>query len=238
MKNNNYLSKYFEFVISNHIQIEKIRWIHSSAYNYIYGAYVLAHKGLKNQAHNSARMGLEFHWMGLLLSQDERLLRGWCIGAGMSDKEKKKLEELEQTSAIIKKLGDKKKIKIKDRQEIYQALSDTSHVKFKNTCFVGDGNKQYGHFLGGFVGEDDIQQCLHGVNLCMKFILTELSEYYKISEFEEYNRQELYQISGSLGVRDNGIAEPHITSKGFAGSDAANAIALLEMVANPEEFLK
>lgn len=48
----------------------------------------------------------------------------WCLGHGMS----------------IKNLV----IKIK---EIYQALSDTSHVKFKNICFMGEGN---GHLIGGF----------------------------------------------------------------------------------------
>lgn len=70
MKNNDYLSKYFELVVSNQIQNEKIRWIYQSAY----GAYLLAQNGLKNQAHNSARMGLEFHWMGLLLKAFNELV--------------------------------------------------------------------------------------------------------------------------------------------------------------------
>lgn len=238
MKNNDYLSKYFELVVSNQIQNEKIRWIYQSAYNYFYGAYLLAENGLKNQAHNSVRMGLEFHWMGLLLKDDTVLLRNWCLGHGMSEKEHKKLEELENTTKLITKLGDKKKIKIKDRQDIYQALSDTSHIKFKNICFMGEGNKHYGHLLGGFNSSYDVRQCIKAVDLCMRFVFTEVSEYYKVANFSEYNRSEIHAVSGSFGVDSDGIAHPHITSKGNVGSDIANAIAMLEMVANPEEFLK
>lgn len=238
MKNNNYLNKYFELIISSQIQNEKIRWIYQSAYNYFYGAYLLANEGLKNQAHNSARMGLEFHWMGLLLKDDKKLLMNWCFGSGASEKEYKKLQELENTTKLTTKLGDKKNIKIKDRQEIYQALSDTSHVKFKNICFMGEGNKHHGHILGGFQSEYDVRQCINAVDLCMRFVLTEVSEYYIVTDFSEYKRNELWQISGSLGVDNDGVAHPHITSKGFVGSDIANAVAMLEMVANPREFLK
>lgn len=218
--NFNYLNQYFSLITSAQIQNEKIRWIYQSAYNYFYAAYLLAQNGLKNQAHNSARMGLEFHWMGLLLKDD------------------KKLQELENTTKLITKLGDKKKIKIKDRQEIYQALSDTSHVKFKNICFMDEGNKHYGHILGGFQSEYDVRQCINAVDLCMRFVLTEVSESYELVDFSEYKRSELWQISDSLGVDNDGVAHPHITSKGNVGSDAANAVGLLEMVANPEEFLK
>lgn len=233
-----YLNQYFTLITSSQIQNEKIRWIYQSAYNYFYGAYLLAQNGLKNQAHNSARMGLEFHWMGLLLKDDLLLLRNWCLGRGMSEKEYKKLQELENTTKLITKLGDKKKIKIKDRQEIYQALSDTSHVKFKNICFMGEGNKHYGHILGGFNTQYDVRQCINAVDLCMRFVLTEVSESYELVDFSEYKRSELWQISGSLGVDNDGVAHPHITSKGNVGSDIANAVAMLEMVANPMEFLK
>lgn len=236
--NFNYLNQYFTLITSSQIQNEKIRWIYQSAYNYFYAAYLLAQNGLKNQAHNSARMGLEFHWMGLLLKDDKKLLMNWCLGSGMSDKEYKKLQELENTTKIITKLGDNKKIKIKDRQEIYQALSDTSHVKFKNICFMGEGNKHYGHLIGGFNTEYDVRQCISAVDLCMRFVLTEVSEFYGVADFSEYNRGELHSISGSFGVDSDGVAEPHVTSKGNVGSDAANVVALLEMVANPEEFLK
>ena len=84
--NLNYLNQYFELITSNQIQNEKIRWIYQSAYNYMYSAYLLAQNGLKNQAHNSARIGLEFHWVGLLLSQDDILLRSWCLGIGETKK--------------------------------------------------------------------------------------------------------------------------------------------------------
>lgn len=233
-----YLNQYLELIASEQIQNEKIRWIYQSAYNYMYGGYLLAQNGLKNQAQNSVRIGLEFHWMGLLLKDDKILLLNWCLGHGMDKKEHKKIEELENTSSIIKKLGDKKKIKIKDRQEIYQALSDTSHVKFKNICFMGDGNKHHGHMLGGFQTEYDVQQCVNAIDLCMRFVLTEASEYYDVSNFSEYSRNELHRISGSLRVDSDGGAEPHITSKGFTGSDVANAVALLELIRNPEKFLK
>lgn len=182
-------------------------------------------------------MGLEFHWMGLLLKDDKSLLQKWCLGISHTKKDNKKLEELENTTKLINKLGDRKTIKINDRQEIYQALSDTSHVKFKNICFLGDFNKQYGHILGGFQTQYDIGQCVKAVDLSMRFILTEISEYYKISDFSTYKRDELHMISGSMMVGIHGSIEPKITSKGAIGSDIENALAMLEMVADPREFV-
>lgn len=99
--------------------------------------------------------------MGLLLKDDKKLLMNWCLGHGMTEKEHKKLEN---TIKLITKLGDKKKIKIKDRQEIYQALSDTSHVKFKNICFIGEGNRHYGHLIGGFNSSYDVLKQLICIN--------------------------------------------------------------------------
>lgn len=37
-----YLNQYFTLITSSQIQNEKIRWIYQSAYNYVYGAYLLA----------------------------------------------------------------------------------------------------------------------------------------------------------------------------------------------------
>ena len=66
MKNNNFLSEYFELIISKQLQNEKIRWIYQSAYNYFFGVYDLTQNGLKNQAHNSF-MGEENKHHGHLL---------------------------------------------------------------------------------------------------------------------------------------------------------------------------
>ena len=48
-------------------------------------------------------MGLEFHWMALLLSFDKALLTNWSLGIASSKKESKKLEELKNRSLLIKK---------------------------------------------------------------------------------------------------------------------------------------
>ncbi|MDY0193864.1 MAG: hypothetical protein RBR93_10130 [Aliarcobacter butzleri] len=56
------LDQYFDFILSNQIKEEKIVWIYNSSYNNFYSAYILAKNGLKNQAQNCARMGLEFQW--------------------------------------------------------------------------------------------------------------------------------------------------------------------------------
>jgi hypothetical protein len=50
--------------------------------------------------------------MALLLSFDKALLTNWSLGIASSKKESKKLEELENKSLLIKKLGDKQKIGI------------------------------------------------------------------------------------------------------------------------------
>lgn len=97
------LDQYFDFILSNQIKEEKIVWIYNSSYNNFYSAYILAKNGLKNQAQNCARMGLEFHWMALLLSFDKALLTNWSLGIASSKKESKKLEELENRSLLIKK---------------------------------------------------------------------------------------------------------------------------------------
>lgn len=230
------LDQYFDFILSNQIKEEKIVWIYNSSYNYFYSAYILAKNGLKNQAQNCARMGLEFHWMALLLSFDKALLLSWCLGSASSKRGLKKLEELENTSLLIKKLGDKQKIKIKDRDNIYKALSDTSHVKFKNICFFDISHGQQGHILGGFQSDLDVANCVKAIDLCMKFVFTELSQYYKVDIKNEYKAEELHLISGGLSVSSDGKIVPDITSKGSIGSDGANAIALLEMIKNPEKF--
>ena len=69
------LDQYFDFILSNQIKEEKIVWIYNSSYNNFYSAYILAKNGLKNQAQNCARMGLEFHWMALLLSFVRQIIR-------------------------------------------------------------------------------------------------------------------------------------------------------------------
>lgn len=230
------LDQYFDFILSNQIKEEKIVWIYNSSYNNFYSAYILAKNGLKNQAQNCARMRLEFHWMALLLSFDKALLTNWSLGIASSKKESKKLEELENTSLLIKKLGDKQKIKIKDRDNIYKALSDTSHVKFKNICFFDILHGQQGHILGGFQSDLYVEDCVKAIDLCMKFVFTELSQYYKVDIKNEYKAEELYFISGGLFVSSDGKIVPDITSKGSIGSDGANAIAFLEMIKNPEKF--
>ena len=174
--------------------------------------------------------------MALLLSFDKALFTNWSLGIASSKKESKKLEELENTSSLIRKLGDKQKIKIKDSDSIYKALSDTSHVKFKNICFFDISHGQQGHILGGFQSDLDVAHCVKAIDLCMKFVFTELSQYYKLDIKNEYKAEEIHLISGGLSVSSDGNIVPDITSKGSIGSDGANAIALLEMIKNPEKF--
>lgn len=154
----------------------------------------------------------------------------WAFGIGQ-EKNNKKLLRLEKPYELRKMLGDTKRIKIKDRNDIYRALSDASHTKLASTA-VYTGEVECIP-IGGLRGEVNIIKTLEAVQFVQKFASAEIEEQlgYMFSETEwNFNRMNLMRISQSGYGSGNGNIEPAITSQGRPGSDALQAVALLDFI--------
>lgn len=224
------LSMYENFIQTYKYGNKYIRCLFINAYNHFLSAYILSQKGLKTQCFNSLRMGLESEWIGICLDKDIELAMHWTFGTGQ-EKNNKKLLRLEKPYELREMLGDTKRIKIKDRNEIYRALSDASHTKLASIA-VYTGKVECIP-IGGLRGEVNIIKTLEAVQFVQKFASAEIEEQlgYKFSETEwNFNRTDLMRISQSGYGSGNGNIEPAITSQGRPGSDALQELALLDFI--------
>jgi len=208
-----------------------VKCLFINAYNHLFSGYLLSQKGLKTQCFNSLRMGLESEWIGIYLDKEIELAMHWAFGTGREESIRSQLLRLENPSALREILGNTKRIKIKNRNDIYKALSDASHTKLASiTVYAGEVECIP---IGGLRGEANIKKILESVQLVQKFALVEIEEQleYKFSETEwSFNRTDLLCISNSGYSFDNGNVEPHISSQGHPGSDPIQALALLDMI--------
>ena len=226
------LSMYENFIRTYKYRNKYIRCLFINAYNHFFSAYILSQKGLKTQCFNSLRMGLESEWIAICLDKDIELAMHWAFGIGQ-EKNNKKLLRLEKPYELRKMHSDTKRIKIKDRNEIYKALSDASHTKLASIA-VYTGEVECIP-IGGLRGEVNIIKTLEAVQFVQKFASAEIEEQlgYRFSETEwNFNRTDLMTISQSGYGSGNGNIEPAITSQGHPGSDALQALALLDFIKN------
>lgn len=227
------LSMYENFIQTYKYRNKYIMCLFINAYNHFLSAYILSQKGLKTQCFNSLRMGLESEWIGICLDKDIELAMHWAFGSGQEKNIREKLLRLEKPYELRKMLGDTKRIKIKDRNEIYKALSDASHTKLASIA-VYTGEVEC-ISLAGLRGAVNIIKTLEAVQFVQKFASAEIEEQlgYRFSETEwNFNRTDLMTISQSGYGSGNGNIEPAITSQGHPGSDALQALALLDFIKN------
>jgi hypothetical protein len=225
------LSMYENFIQTYKYRNKYVRCLFINAYNHFLSGYILSQKGLKTQCLNSLRMGLESEWIGICLDKDIELAMHWAFGSGQEKNIHDKLSDLEKPYKLRKMLGDTKRIKIKDRNDIYKALSDASHTKLASiTVYTGEVECIT---IGGLRGTVNIIKILQAVQFVHKFAYAEIEEQlgYKFSEAEwNFNRTDLMRISQSGYGFGNGNIEPAITSQGRPGSDALQALALLDFI--------
>lgn len=224
------LSMYENFITTYKYNTKYVRCLFINAYNHFLSGYILSQKGLKTQCFNSLRMGLESEWIGICLDKDIELAMHWALGIGQ-EKNNEKLLRLEKPYELRKMIGDTKRIKLKDRNDIYRALSDASHTKLASIA-VYTGEVECIP-IGGLRGEVNIIKTLEAVQFVQKFASAEIEEQlgYRFSETEwNFNRTDLMRISQSGYGSGNGNIEPAITSQGRPGSDALQAVALLDFI--------
>lgn len=224
------LSTYEHFIQTYKYKTKYVMCLFINAYNHFLSGYILSQKGLKTQCFNSLRMGLESEWIGICLDKDIELAMHWTFGIGQ-EKNNEKLLRLEKPYELRKMLGDTKRIKLEDRNDIYRALSDASHTKLASIA-VYTGEVECIP-IGGLRGEINVIKTLEAVQFVQKFASTEIEEQlgYSFSETEwTFNRTDLMKISQSGYGSGNGNVEPFITSQGRPGSDALQAIALLDFI--------
>jgi len=232
------LEQYEKFLDCYFFNPEILKWFFSQAYNFFYSGYLLANKGLLNQICNSMRMGFEYHWMGILLKRDDKLLKDWCLSVGMSNKQEL-LNELQTTQKIIKKLQDGEKIKIKDRKNIYEALSDRSHVKFKNIAILDMKLQIIGFPKKGLKSKYDISKCYKCADTCLSFALTEINEEFNMDLIKQHFKNfDLVHISNSGYEDARGDFVPFVTSKKDVQTDPMSAMAVLDITKNYKKYFK
>lgn len=240
------LQKYREFLETNKFDPKIVKCLFTNTYNHFLSGKLLAGHGLIPQAYNCLRMGLESEWIGIILLKNEELGLNWAFGLG-DETIKNQLNNLERPPMIRKIVGDNALIKIKDREEIYSALSDKSHTKLSSIALYylppgstpEDENKGYIDCIpmGGIRGENNIARILQTVKTVMMFALADMEgclEYRILDEGWTWNRSELAKISGMGSGNQQGKFEPFISSKGHPGQNPFQAIALLNAIRHNE----
>lgn len=233
------LKKYLQFIESTEFKPKILRCLFVNAYNHFLAGVMLAEKGLITQSNNCLRTGLESEWLGLILVKNHSIALEWAFGTGEKGANKR-LKKLESPFEIRKILDETPRITVKDRGEIYSALSDKSHTKLSSVARLWiqpDKNPALGVVdcipSGGIQGANNISRILRGVNVVLSFALAEIEDAQDIQLLEDgwkWNRATLSYISEG-GSRDkDGTYEPHITSKGRPGSDPIQAAALLNAI--------
>ena len=141
---------------------------------------LLAEHGLIPQTNNCLRMGLESEWIGIVLIKNKELGHCWTFGLG-DETIIKGLKDLEKSFMVRRVLGDTTRIKIKDREEIYMALSDKSHTKLSSVArsiFPTGSALTDGYIdcipLGGMQEENDIKRIRLAVKTVLTFALADI----------------------------------------------------------------
>ena len=238
-----YLLNYIKFLKMFEFNPRIIRCLFINAYNHFLSGRILAERGLIPQSNNCLRMGLESEWIGLILVKNRELGLNWAFGLG-DEEIKKRLIDLERPFMIRKILGDTLRIKIKDRDEIYSALSDKSHTKLSSVArfFIPpNANPADGYIdcipLGGMEGERNISRILLAIETVLGFALADIEECLNFQFMEKgwtWNRTSLMHISEGGFENQDGMFEPHISSKGHPGQDPYQAAALLSAIRHKE----
>jgi hypothetical protein len=127
------LRAYRKFIEETTFHPQFLRCLFVNAYNHFLSGKILVKRGLITQSYNCMRMGLESEWLGLILMKDPGLGMEWAFGLG-NEAVLKRLKELEKPYMIRQALGDTPRITVKDRDEIYTALSDKSYTKLSSVA--------------------------------------------------------------------------------------------------------
>jgi len=236
---NECLLKYQKFIEITEFNPKIIRCLFVNAYNQFLAGTILAEKGLNTPSFNCLRMGLESEWIGIILTRNREMGLFWAFGVG-NDATQKQLIQLERPFEIRKNLGNTERITIKDRNEIYAALSDKSHTKMGSvTRFLipRDAHPSDGYVdcipPGGMREEKAVENILQGVRVVLSFALAEIEDSLGCHLLENrwtWNRNELRYISGGGYADSHGEFEPHITSKGHPGRDSMQLMSLLSAI--------
>lgn len=152
----------------------------------------------------------------------------------------KRLKNLEKPYEIRKALGNAPRITVKNRNEIYAALSDKSHTKLASVAhpFIPSNASPADEsieciLMGAIRGKDSIPRILRGTATVLKFALAEVegSLGQRLLEGEwTWKRADLVQITEAGFGNSDGTFEPHITLKGHPGTDPVQAVALLSAI--------
>ncbi len=240
---NVYFLKYQKFIETNIFFPKITKCLFINAFNHFLAAQILADRGLIPQVNNCLRMGLESEWIGIILQKNKKLAFEWAFGAG-DEITRKNLLDLERPFKIREALGDTSKIKLKDRHEIYSALSDKSHTKLSSVArfFIPkDVPASEGYIdcipYGGVEGDNNKFRIRSAVKVTLEFALAEIQESLQYPFFDEdwvWNRVELSKISEAGYSDENGKFEPYISSKGHPERDPAQLIASLSAIRHGE----
>ena len=233
------LHAYQRFIETATFHPDILRCLFVNAYNHFLSGKILAEKGLITQSYNCLRMGLESEWLGLILMKDPGLGIQWAFGVG-DDAVVKRLKELEKPYMIRKALGDTPRITVKDRKDLYAALSDKSHTKLSSVArpFIPPNASPADEFIecipmGGIQGKNNIPRILRGTATVLRFALAEIEDTLGQRLMEEewtWKREGLVQITEAGFKTQNGTFEPHISSKGRPGTDPMQAAASLSAI--------
>jgi|BioPla2DNA2_1021312.scaffolds.fasta_scaffold16272_2 hypothetical protein len=233
------LRAYRKFIEETTFHPQFLRCLFVNAYNYFLSGKILAEKGLITQSYNCLRMGLESEWLGLILMKDPELGMEWAFGLG-DEAVLKRLKELEKPYMIRKTLGDTPRITVKDRDEIYAALSDKSHTKISSitrlfippNAHISDGSVDRIP-IGGIQGKNNIPRILRGTAIALRFALADIEDGFGQRLMEEewtWRRADLVKITEAGYKLEDGTFESHISSKGRPGTDPIQAVALLSAI--------
>lgn len=234
-----YLQSYENFVKSTTFKPDILKCLFTNAYNHLFAGSILAERGLITQMHNCLRMGLESEWLGLILMKDPLLAHQWAFGLG-EEEDLKRLVDLERPKQIRKMLGDRRRITVQDRDEIYSALSDKSHTKLASVSrlFIEPGVPPHmGNVacipMGGIKGENNIKRIRQCPIVVVTFALAEIEDTLDIQILNEewkWDGARLTHISEGGFSDGSGKVQPHISSQGHPGTDPIQAIALLNAI--------
>ena len=233
------LRAYRKFIEETAFHPQFLRCLFVNAYNHFLSGKILAEKGLITQSYNCLRMGLESEWLGLILMKDPGLGMEWAFGVG-DEAVVKRLKELEKPYMIRKTLGDTPRITVKDRDEVYAALSDKSHTKLSGVArsFIPPNASPADEFIecipmGGMRGKNNIPRILRGTATVLRFALAEIEDglgQHLLEEEWAWKRADLVQITEAGYETEEGAFEPHISSKGRPGADPMPAADLLSAI--------
>ncbi|MGZ4847252.1 MAG: hypothetical protein ACXV7G_11210 [Halobacteriota archaeon] len=235
----NNLNIYKKFIDEFNFGNKYVKCLFLNAYNHFLAAKILAGTGLKCQFYNCLRMGLESEWLGIYLVKHGELSLQWAFGTQDEDTVKK-IKQLERPKDLRRKISDisDKRIANEDRDDMYSALSDKSHSKLAS-CAVSTINPKSADQsvecipADGLKGKTNISKFLSVVQDVQEFAIAELEDCLDVRlppDDWKYTRAKLSKISEGGYPNANGDIEPFISSQNRPGSDAINAIALLESI--------